>query len=318
MRRRSALLLLVAAAAVASCGGKGAAAGGESKPDVDTDALALLPGSAVAIANIDARALFGSASVGAPIAAIGDSLLPLGDDSGLQASRDIDRVLVATYATGGIDVAAVVRGRFDPAKMAAATKTKNGVAITKGLYAGFATYTIGQVTYAPLTTKTLVAGTGDGVRRVLERIQQGTIERAAPPWVVQTLETQGAEIAVAADFTSQPVAAAALGSVNLAWIKGMKVARVIGNFEPPGMNFAATLTYADASEAQAAASGVRLIDGWLRILAPILGGATVQNLQVGADGADVQCKFAVDDRSLSTLVALVPRFLPSMSPSRTP
>jgi len=47
---------------------------------------------------------------------------------------------------------------------------------------------------------------------------------------------------------------------------------------------------------------------------PILGGAGIRNLQVGADGSDVQCKFAVDDQSLRTLLALLPRFLPTPSP----
>jgi hypothetical protein len=309
-------ILFVIAAAVASCGGQGhaPAVAAPSKPDLDADPLALLPASAVVIANIDARAMYASGSLGAPVAVIGDMLLPLGDDAGLQASRDIDRVLVGSYATGDVDIAAVISGRFDIGKIAAATKAKNGTAITKGTYAGFATYAIGPTIYAPLTAKTLVAGTREGVWRVLERVQQGKIERSMPPWVVDTLETKGAEMAAAADFASQPVAAAALGSTNLAWIKGIRVARVIGNFEAPGMNFAATLTYTDAQQAQTAAEGIRTIDRWIRLFSPILGGAGIQNLQVATAGTDVQCKFGVDDQSLRTLLALVPRLLPTPSP----
>jgi hypothetical protein len=80
------------------------------------------------------------------------------------------------------------------------------------------------------------------------------------------------------------------------------------------MNFAATLTYTDAQQAQTAAEGIRTIDRWIRLFSPILGGAGIQNLQVATAGTDVQCKFGVDDQSLRTLLALVPRLLPTPSP----
>jgi hypothetical protein len=248
------------------------------------------------------------------MAAVTDALVPLGPDAGFQPSRDVDRVVAAGYGAG--DVAAVVQGRFDEAKIAQATKAKNGTAIAKGTYAGQTTYAVGNASYAVLTSKTLVAGTTDGVRRVLERIQAGTLTRAMPPWVVETLETKGAEMAVAADFATQPIASAAIGSVSLPWLKGMRVARVIGNLEQPGLNVAATLTYADPTQAQSAADGVRSVDGWLKVLGPLFGGLKLQDLKVKTDGGDMQCSFAVDDHTLSGLISLAPRFLPS--PPTTP
>jgi hypothetical protein len=303
--------MLVLAIALAACGGKGANAGGEKKADLDADPLALLPGSAVVVANLDARAFFDSGSVGAQVAALASKFVPLGDDAGFQAPRDVDRVVIAGYATGGIDVAAVLSGRFDPARIAAATKATSGAAIVRGLYAGRTTYAVGTVAYAVLTSKTVVAGTGDGLRRLLERVAAGTLDRSMAPWVVETLETKGAEVAAIADFESQPIAAAALGSVKLPWLDGMRMARVIGNFEPPGMNVAATLTYGDPQQAQTAADGVRSVGGWLKMVGPLLGGVRIQNLQVAADANDLRCKFAVDDQTLRTLLDYVPRFLPA-------
>lgn len=305
------ILLLLAALLLFACGGKGANAGGENKLDLDSDPLALLPGSAVIVANVDARTLWDSTTVGPQIGTIADRLVPLGDDAGFEAKRDVDRVVLASYATGGIDVAAIVSGRFDPAKLEAATKTTSGAPVTTTMYAGRATHAAGGAVWSVLTAKTLVAGTSEAVRHVLDKVQTGKIERAEPPWVIETLQTPGAEIAVAGDFASQPLVAASIGAVNLPWLEGLHVARVIGNFQKPGMNMAATLTYGDAQQASSAADGVRTVTGWIKLLGPFLGGLSLQNLDVQTAGTDMQCKFAVDDQTLSNLLALAPRFLPA-------
>jgi hypothetical protein len=303
-------ILLLAVCLLLACGGKGAKAGGEDKLDLDSDPLALLPGSAVIVANVDARSLWDSTTVGPQLGAIADRLMPLGDDAGLQAKRDVDRVVLASYATGGVDVAAIVSGRFDEAKLEAATKTKGGAAVTTTMYAGRATHAAGGAVWTVLTAKTVVAGTSEAVRRVLDRLKTGKIERAEPPWVIETLQTPGAELAVAGDFASQPLVAASIGSLRLPWLEGLHVARVIGNFEKPGMNVAATLTYGDAAQASSAADGVRTVTGWIKLLGPLLGGVSLQNLDVQTAGTDMQCKFAVDDQTLSNILALAPRFLP--------
>jgi hypothetical protein len=305
------ILILLAGCLLFACGGKGANAGGESKVDLDSDPLALLPGSAVIVANIDARSLWDSTTVGPQLAAIADRLVPLGDDAGFEAKRDVDRVVLASYATGGIDVAAIVSGRFDEAKIDAATKTNGGAPVTTTMYAGRATHAAGGGVWCVLTDKTLVAGTSDAVRRVLDKVQTGKIERDEPPWVIETLQTPGAEIAVTGDFASQPLVAASIDALQLPWLEGLHVARVIGNFQKPGMNVAATLSYGDAQQASSAADGVRTVTGWIKLLGPFLGGVSLQNLDVQTAGTDMQCKFAVDDQTLSSLLGLAPRFLPA-------
>ncbi|HEY8087432.1 MAG TPA: hypothetical protein VIF09_06295 [Polyangiaceae bacterium] len=311
MHRWTLFVTIVAALWFGACGGKGADSGGANRADVDADPLALLPASAVVVANLDARAMFEGGSVGAQVAALANGLVPVGDDAGFDAKRDVDRVVLGGYATTGADVAAVVVGRFDPPRIAAVTRARSGAAIVPGVYAGTTTYSVGAVTYAVLTAKTIVSGTRDGVRRLLERIRTGKLERSMPPWVVQTLATGGAEMALAADFTSQPVVSAAVGSANLPWLKGMRIARVVGDFQKPGMNVAATLTYGDAQEAAGAAESLRFVDGWLKVLGPFLGGLQLQNLDVKTEGSDMSCKFAVDGQTLGNLVAFVLHFLPA-------
>jgi hypothetical protein len=306
----SILVLSISVPALAACGGKGATTADTKKVDLDADPFALLPASPVLVANIDARAILDSDSAGAQVAALVARVAPLGADAGFDASRDVDRIALASYATGGVDFVAVMSGRFDEEKIAHVTATPQGGAIVRGSYAERTTYTAGNLQYAVLTPRTLVAGSGDSVRRLLDRIRGGTLDRSVPPWMVQTLETRGAPMAAAADFETQPAFAAALGSVNLDWVKGLRIARVIGNFAPPGVNIAATLTYGEPEQAQAAAGGLRLVDSWLKMLGPLLGGVRLQNFEVATDSRDLRCKFALDDKTLRAVLALAPRLLP--------
>ncbi|HEX3771597.1 MAG TPA: hypothetical protein VHV30_12055 [Polyangiaceae bacterium] len=294
------------------CGGKGAATAADAKSTADADPLALIPPSAIVVASIDAHAAFASASIGATLTGVTDSLVPFGPETGFQASRDVDRIVLGVYTGGEADAAAILSGRFDLDKINAATTAKNGAAIVKGTYAGFATETIGQVTIAPISAKTVVVGTGERVHRVLDRVTPPagtTLQRSLPQWVSDTMGTQGAQFAVGADFSSQPLAAATIGSINLSWLKGLQIARAVGDFDAPGLNVAATLTYGDPSGAQAASDGIHMLDGLQKALAPLLLGAKVDNLQVSSTANDVSCKFAVSDASLKALWSLGSRYV---------
>jgi hypothetical protein len=303
------VLVMLALAAAVACGGHGAKSPADTPSDLDADPMALLPSSAFLLANLDTRAMFSGIGAGSQIAALTDALLPLGTDAGFDARRDVDRVVLGLYATGGIDLAAIVSGRFDPEKIAATAQARGGDAIVRGTYGGRTTYSAGPAMYCVLTAKTVVAGTGDGVRRLLERLQDKKVASAVPPWAEETLATPHADLALAADFTSQPAAAAALGSLPLPWLSGMRAVRVIGNFGAPGMNVAATLSYGDAQQAASAADGVRTADGWLKVVGPLVGGLSLQNLDVGTDGNDMKCKFSLDERTLGNLLALASRLL---------
>jgi len=309
------LTALVGLAGPMGCGGKAAATAGAPKPEIDRDPIAMLAPSAVLVARADLRAVYGDPSLGGQVAAITDGLLPIGDGTWFLASRDVDGVLVAVYATPGTEIAAVLTGHFDVDRIAHATQTTSGAPVTIGAYAGFTTSTFGRVTWVALTPKMLVAGSSEGIRFVLDRLQRGAPERSLPPWIIQTLETPGASGALAADFVSQPVPAATLASVNLPWLKGLRIARVITDMLPPGINVAGTLTYADPSEAQEAAGALRSADRWLELLGPLVGGVKLQGFDANSEGDDVRCKFAADAQGLHAILSMVPR-LTRPSPTR--
>ncbi len=315
--RRSVFLLVAAVLSFclsAGCGGKGAASSSDAKAAADADPLALLPGSAIVVASLDVHAMYASPAVGATVASLVDSLLPLGADAGFDPSRDVDRLVLGGYPSNQADVAVVLTGRFDVDKITGAARSKAGTPFVKGTYAGFATSTTGTITVAPLTAKTMVAGTTDRVHSVLDRLGQGPLQRTMAPWAAETLGTQNARFAIAADFATQPIASATIGSINLTWLKGLQAVRAIGDFQNPGVNVAATLTYGDPVAAQGATDGIHLIDTWQKLLAPLLLGAKVDNLQVGNSGNDVSCKFAVDSGSLGALLTLASRYFKPPSP----
>jgi hypothetical protein len=303
------LLAALAAPAAAACGGKEPATPVEAKLDLDADPLALLPSSAVVVASVDAKAMFACDGVGPRLGALADSLLPIGADAGFDAKRDVDRIVVGVYTTTGADAVAVVTGRFDVAKITATTQTRGGAPIVHATYAGRDTYAAGPTMYSVLSAKTVVAGTGDAVRRLLERVQDKKLERAMPAWVVETLSTPGAEFALTGDFTTQPITLAALGAVPVPWLSGMRVAKVIGNFGKPGINVAATTSFTEAKQAESAAEGVRTADTWLKVLGGFLGGLSVHDLDVTTDGKNMKCKFTVDEQTLARLLGFVPRLL---------
>ncbi len=280
-----------------ACGGKGAAGPGKTA-DLDGDPLALLPGSAVFAGNLDTRALYQS-TLGPRLAAIGDKLLPLGEDAGFRASRDVNRVVFGGYANTGGEVAVIVRGRFDQAKLETATHGKDGAPIVRGTYAGRTTFTIGAASYAVLTGQTVVVGSVDGVRRVLERIQAGTsVANPCRPGSPMRSTRRARRWRSSATSRRSPSRRSPSGSLRLPWLQGLRSASGIGNFGPPGMNFASTLTYGVQQQAEASAEGVRSLDGWLKVLGPLLGGIRLQNLEISTDRNDMRCKFALDDEAI--------------------
>jgi hypothetical protein len=305
-------LVCFALAVTVGCGGKGAKTPGEQKPDLDGDPLVLLPPAAMVVARADAGTVFSNPAIGAELVSLTASLVPLGEDAGFHVAKDVDRVTVATYATSNMDVAAVLRGRFDVDRIAHATKTQKGSPITAGTYLGIATYSSGRVAWAPLTPKTLVAGTPEGVHLVIDRVAKNKLDKWEPAWMTTTLETPTAQIAVAGDLTSTPITVATIGAINLGWVKSIRQVRALGTLDGGGLSVDGTLGFADAAQAQDAAGGIKQADRLLDVFGPLLGGLKLQRFDVGLDGTQVRCSFAVDAQGLRTLLALAPRFIPGM------
>src|ERR1700689_1706458 len=102
MRGLGVAIAVLAGAVLLGCGRPRAV---EQGPTVDADPLTLLPAGAFLVANVDARALLTSATLGPSAATIGTALLPLGDDAGFDAARDVDRIVVGEYGGSPVEVA---------------------------------------------------------------------------------------------------------------------------------------------------------------------------------------------------------------------
>ncbi len=279
---------------------------------IDADPLALLPGAAVLIASVDAHAFYSSDTVGAQMATLSEQLFPIGDESGFKASRDIDRIIAGTYSLEGLDVSAVVTGRFDQAKIKQAalahTPTHGGGVVTESQYAGRSVYMVGDAGFAVLTPKTALAGTQTGIRRALDRIQDGKVKHDVPSWAEDTMNTPNAAVTVTGDFT-QPLSTAAIGAFSIPFVKGLTRIRSVADFKAPGMHVAATLTYDDGASATAAAGaieqGATLVNALaITGLTPRLGDFTVNTTD-----ANVQGSFSVDDQAMKKLLGQASSYL---------
>jgi hypothetical protein len=313
--------LLLATLVLFAFGCKGGATAQAKKVDLDADPLALLPPGALVVAWVDAQALYGSARLGPKLTSLSDRIMPLGEDAGFVPSRDVLRIATAAYATG--DGVAVLRGRFDRARIESAQSTKTGARVTHGTYAGHATSTTDKVSFAVLTAHTAVAATGDGLRRVLDRVAAleagGVLAPALSSWMVESLTDRSVApppaVAVAADVVNQPIAAATIATLKVPWLEGIQRAKVLAAMREqpvdPGLHVSATFTYADAAHAEEAANGARLADKWLKVLGPFIGGVELSDFEVASQDSDARCSFAVDDRSVVALLSLATRLLPN-------
>lgn len=313
MNLRWRLFLLAFVLFIAACGGKkdGDGAKNAGKEASMDDALALLPGNAIAVGTVDARAFFGSKTFGAELAKLVEKYMPIGKEAGFDAARDVDRVTWASYSYQGIDAAAIVVGRFDEAKIkqvaTSQTPTKMGAPLVASQYAGRDVYTVSNIGFTVLSKERVVVGTESGIRRVLERIKDKRVKRDILPWMIATVETPGASAAVAGDFASNPAPQEVLRQIPTPLAQKVRAVRVLMNFKETGVEIAASGTYPDDASAQAAKHNVEQAAGlakWLAIF-----GISLKNVNIAVEKTDVQVKLEVDDQSLKTLLASAPQWL---------
>jgi hypothetical protein len=303
-----ALLTLLALAGGCGHGGKGATAAGAAAPPIDADPYALLPPAAIAIVRVEAKAVFGNPAIGPQISAMADSLVPLGDDSGMRASRDVARVLVASYATSQGDAAAVLTGTFDVDKISHATKTKTGAPITAEAHGAATVYRADRVAWTPLTPRTLIAGSEEAVGWVLDRVAKGNPDRWEPAWMMTTLETPSTTFAAAGDFASRPLTAAVVGSISLPWVSALHQVKATGVLKSDAIDVAATFTYGDPGQASQADDSIKKSVHMLDLLGVVIG-VRLQGFSTRVEGPDVHCSFGLDSPTMHTLLELAPKLL---------
>lgn len=317
--RRSTLLGLLGAAFALACSHKDdviVKTGADKKltnEQIDADPIPLLPGGAIGVLYIDARALFAS-KFGDKILALVQRRAPVPASAGFEPKRDLEQAWIGFYSMQGADAAGVVIGKFDPDKIAAAAdgvqETPLGVPVTKTSYAGRNLYTAGKVGFSVLTPRTAFVGNDTGMRRALDRIEEGRARRQLPAYMDKLLESK-APLVGGADFTSNPLPNAA--REELAFLEGVKTLALVGNFDEPGLNLAGTLTYGDEAAAQRAAQRLVSLRSMLERYAPFLAllgiAQPIQKLEVEPKGAELPFVVGVDGAAVAAILEKVQDFL---------
>jgi len=275
---------------------------------IDGDPLGLLPSGAIVLGAIDARALFAT-QLGAQTGAIVAQLLPLGPESNFNAARDVQRVYGAIYAMQGADFCAVLQGNFDAPAIEQAAQTRartpSGAPLVRTQYAGYAIYTVANLGFAVLTPRTILSGDETGMRRALDRLRYGRLDHDLQPWMDELLKKQTAPFVMVGDLEQQGVVQAA--SAQLPFLNGITLIRVLGNFQPPGMNLVGSLSYRDAAAATqgaAAMAQVRDLAGLASFFAS-MGGAQPPKIDVRQQNADVAFATSVDTGLMQVVLATI-------------
>jgi hypothetical protein len=274
--------------------------------DVDRDPLALLPSGALGIMAVDARALYAS-EFGQKSFALTQRWLPVPADAGFDPRRDLERLVFGLYTMQGADVAGVAIGTFDVESIeraAAATTTAAGLPVVKSTYAGRTLFTANDLGFTVLTQRTALFGNEAGIRRALDRLEEGRVKRDIPAWATDLLQRPEAPLAAAFDLRESPVTDAL--RQDAAFVAGLERVRLVGNFQPPGVNVAGTATYTDAAAAAAGAQNLAQLESTLRTwgwFASLLGMAQpLRGLQVRATNAQLELVAGLDAQALAVLL----------------
>lgn len=312
--RRAPLLLLVALALLlGGCAKKDeiivqtSAGKGLTAADIDRDPLALLPGGAVALVVLNTRQMFAS-PFGRKLLKIVRASVPFPASVGFDPGRDLSRLAVGAYSMQGANMVAVATGTFNEQAIEQAAdgtqKTPLGLPLVKSSYAGRTLYTSADVGFVVLTAHTVLLGDETGIRRALDRIKEGRVSRQVPGWLRKLLDTPGAPLVAGFDLRAQPMTN--VMRQQFGFLDGLQTARMLGNFKPPGLNLAGTLTYSDDKGAQAGAANLLGLQqslksmGWLMSLAGIQ--QPIKQLQAEAHGADAQFVVGLDGTAVGQLL----------------
>lgn len=278
-----------------------------SEAEVDRDAFRLLPPGAVVWFRVEAPALFGS-PVGAEVSKFMKEALPFATGAGIDPKEDVELVIGAMYATVGSDVVLICKGEFEKETTARAIASNPVSVLKKPIvsvqFSGAEMYVVDQVAMSILTDRTMVFGSQLGVRRVLERVEEHRLERNIPTWFEALVEDGGSTAQIGIDLDAQPIPATLGEKVN--FMKGLRAARILGNFEEPGLNLAGTLTYRTPQESKQAAetlSGIKEDLDRYELLIRALGiSQPLRRVEAEATDKDTQVVAAIEGAALTQLM----------------
>jgi hypothetical protein len=313
------LVCFGAATVVAGCGGEEViiktAEGVElTAADIDNSPLALMPGGNVGVFNVDMQALWASPSGSRWLQLVG-SRLPVPPSANFDPQRDLSRLYVGLYSFQGVDFMGIATGKFATEAIEKAASgsqvTPLGSPLTRVEYAGRVFYVSANIGFAILTNNTAVFGNETGIRRTLDRIDEGRVKEELAPEVLTLMRQPGAPLAFGSDARHDPQVTAVTSSQP--YLKDMTMLRAVGNFDPPGMNLGGTLTYADEAAAQSGAAAIEQLRqnlSTLGLLASLFGvGQPISRLESSVVGSSVQATVALDAAAAAGLLDLMSNVL---------
>jgi hypothetical protein len=278
-----------------------------SSEAIDRDPLALLPSEPLAITWVDAQAFFASA-MGGEANRLATKYIPLGQDAGFVAQRDLRTIVGGVYSLAGADFVAVAQGDFHPdlikAAVERASAAPSAVPLVRSSYAGNDVYTAATIGFTVVTAHTILLGNQTGMRRALDRIRDNRLKRDVPDWMIKLVEQPQASLVLAGDASGRPEMNALAQTAP--FLVGLSAFRILGNFQPPGLNFAGTLSYPDAQKANAGADALRnagQLAGALNLLAIFGLSSPLRKLEVSTQGTDTMFVSAVDGKGLADLLS---------------
>jgi hypothetical protein len=274
-----------------------------SAEQIEADPWGLLPGGALLWMDLELPALL-QAEYGPPLLEQTLESLPLSRGRGIDFGKDVTRVRAGLYASQTGDLAAILEGRFDPkaveSLVAADPVTKGGEKIEHSQFAGFDVLHAGAWSMAFVTEHFVAVGTGIGVRRVLERVEEGRVRRALPAWFDKMLSEQKASLWLGVDLDAQPVPATLRSELD--FLESLRGARVVGSFEG-GLRLAGSFSYDSPTEAAAARESIESKAAELGRAALLLAVLKVprplRRLETEANGESVQFVAEFDGRAVA-------------------
>jgi len=123
--------------------------------------------------------------------------------------------------------------------------------------------------------------------------------------MLSTIDTEGAEIAVAADFSMHPLPDLSVGPFKITWLKKMKAIRAVGDVKAPGLNVAGTISFEDAEGAQNGKDGISQLIALASIPAALARVPIPKDVSLDVKDADLQMKIAVEEATIKALLAVL-------------
>ncbi len=277
--------------------------------ELDAEPLALLPSEALVVGKLQAQMLFRS-GMGHQLEQIIGKLLPLGGESNFVPRRDVTAIVAAGYAMQGADFCAVLQGNFDinAIQVAAAAQrpTPAGAALVRTQYGRYVIFTAANVGFVVLSQHTILSGNETGLRRGLDRMRYGWTDTTIEPWMRELLDSDSAAFAMVGDVGDQGVVAAAAD--NYPFLHDLRLIRILGNFQPPGMNVAGSLTYGSEQNAKLGAAGLgqlQQLAAFGALLSSFGFGGQLPPLEVAEQGSNVAFAQQVDTTTAALLLSLL-------------